>query len=472
MDPASASLGFLSVGLTLAQSLYTYCKDYKKWKTEPEVFKQYVSILRAAFAQLKEICGDEPISMTESQALKHADEVRSRRNTKHSVDEKLDQAVALCEEVVVELADFLRNVKPDVAPDERPWLAAFFRKFSKRSMYPLQRPDLSKITEKLHRFADALQIVIGVRTLSSIRDLHLDVKQLRKDHTGDRDAASLETLRKCLRPVDTSTDFEVAYGMRYPNTCLWLMEGEAFRTWLSHDSSFLWVYGSSGCGKSVLSSAVIAHVSKPRLARLPSYDTTVCNEMTTDTLSSTPATTIAVAYFFFKQEKEHNREDLIRSLFFQLVEQLGPNAESLHEQTIADIRQNVSIDTKMLMPLLEPLIKQFGNVYIVIDAINESFRPNEVIKVLRKIRDWSIPTLHLFITSQDHSDIRAVLKITEKESIWMNANDDIKKYIDGTLDSDDFIAFDRDCKNLIRSKLNQRADGAYGSFLPLPATFG
>jgi hypothetical protein len=54
----------------------------------------------------------------------------------------------------------------------------------------------------------------------------------------------------------------------------------------------------------------------------------------------------------------------------------------------------------------------FDNVYILLDALDESPRgePREdVLQVLVDLRSWSAPGLHLLVTSRDEIDIRDVL---------------------------------------------------------------
>ena len=65
--------------------------------------------------------------------------------------------------------------------------------------------------------------------------------------------------------------------------------------------------------------------------------------------------------------------------------------------------------------LLEPLrrfLGRFRDTYILLDALDESprdYKREGVLRVIQEIRSWSIPSVHLLVTSRSELDIRESL---------------------------------------------------------------
>ncbi|KAK4951244.1 hypothetical protein LTR10_010217 [Elasticomyces elasticus] len=60
-----------------------------------------------------------------------------------------------------------------------------------------------------------------------------------------------------LAPPDFSTNYSQAYALHHPGTGRWLLESERYQQWKSLKDVVLWLHCGSGCGKTVLSSAII-----------------------------------------------------------------------------------------------------------------------------------------------------------------------------------------------------------------------
>ncbi|KAF6825274.1 pfs domain-containing protein [Colletotrichum musicola] len=67
-------------------------------------------------------------------------------------------------------------------------------------------------------------------------------------------------IRRWLSPPDPSTNFHKARLQHQKGTGQWLLEGDSYKRWKSDTKSFLWINGIPGCGKTILSSSVIAEL--------------------------------------------------------------------------------------------------------------------------------------------------------------------------------------------------------------------
>jgi hypothetical protein len=81
-------------------------------------------------------------------------------------------------------------------------------------------------------------------------------------------------------------------------------------------------------------------------------------------------------------------------------------------------------------------------VYILIDALDESpqgTQRDDVLKSIMTVRDWSMPGLHLLVTSRDELDIRESLNATSNEKVAMKndgIDQDISNFISKKLSTD------------------------------------
>jgi Cdc6-like AAA superfamily ATPase len=82
-----------------------------------------------------------------------------------------------------------------------------------------------------------------------------------------------------LFPPESSPFFRAALDLRHPDTGTWLLKDRQYQAWRNGHDHFLWLHGIPGCGKSVLTAAVIDDVQQQVL-------------QTSDVSS-------AVAYFYF-----------------------------------------------------------------------------------------------------------------------------------------------------------------------------
>ena len=92
------------------------------------------------------------------------------------------------------------------------------------------------------------------------------------------------------------------------------------------------------------------------------------------------------------------------------------------------------------MESLRQLIQRFEDVYIIVDALDESPRDEgreRVLDALTEFRRWSLRGLHILVTSRDELDIREHLHPLPVEDITMKnsgVEKDIKLFIAGHLD--------------------------------------
>ncbi|KFA79857.1 hypothetical protein S40288_10302 [Stachybotrys chartarum IBT 40288] len=185
------------------------------------------------------------------------------------------------------------------------------------------------------------------------------------DITSDR---HIEKMKDWLCPPDPSTNINHARKLRHEGTGAWLLDKSFFQSWHSGSRRHLWLYGLAGCGKTVLSTIVLDHLSKMNNRLLLNF------------------------YFDFSDIKKQTKDGMLRSLAFQMyqykvasmvyLDALFQDHHNGHNQPSTDALSDTVY--KML------LVKE--KISLVLDALDESTTRNELLLWISDIS--SRPELH------------------------------------------------------------------------------
>jgi Cdc6-like AAA superfamily ATPase len=217
---------------------------------------------------------------------------------------------------------------------------------------------------------------------------------------------------------DTSVDYADALQRRVSNTGTWLTCGRQYAQWKCSTDSLLWIYGTAGCGKTILSSTVVEDLLRH------------CG----------PDPGLAVAYFYFKLDdaSKKNHTGMLRSLIKQLFERGNGESQALKKLFGKGNHQPTS---SQLLSTLYDMASEFGHTYIILDALDECEERDDLFRVLEEMGRWKTANVNLLCTSRDEKDIKDSI-----ESIGMAQHhvklsaavtkDDIRTYIRERLRTD------------------------------------
>ena len=248
-----------------------------------------------------------------------------------------------------------------------------------------------------------------------------------------------------LDAPDPSINYDKALDSKLECTGLWFLDGEAFANWKTDKASRIWLYGIPGCGKSVLSSAIIENLSHI-------YD-------------NIPGKVVVYYYFDFSDKQKQDVSSMLRSLICQLAQNFHKIPEDLEKAFSEYGKMRKSLPQKGLLQLLRQTIKEFPQVYVVLDALDECATWGELMKVLEDIFNWQLPHMHIIITSRREKQIEDVLEDIKgpREHICiMNdaVDEDIKLYVNHELSSRKSL---RKKSNEIKAEIERAlAEGAKG----------
>ena len=423
-DPLSVTAGIaglISLGIQVTGSLVRFYTAYKGQDTD----------IAQTIGKLENLLDTFRFLDT---ALQH----RTFRPDEHGLLKNIESSAQNCHELIQELNEECEkfNRTPTTGIKDA------IRTAGRRAAYPFRQSTLQKLDEAISEIRQNLTLALDVLQLRDHKHTQDDITQIKSLLEVVRASQISATIRDWLRAPDATVNHNAACAKRHPGTGTWLVKGSVFITWLSQDNSFLWLSGFAGCGKSVLCSTAIQYSFRRK------RDDRVG---------------IAFFYFTFNDDSKQDESAMLRALLLQLSGQLSDSQADL--TSLHALNRTGVPPPAVLIAYLQRLIQKFDQVYILLDALDESPRYSQrdrVLTVIQTMRNWLFPGLHLLVTSRDEPDIRESLSPARNDEIVMrNAeiNQDISNFISRQLNTDPKLQKWRTHHDRIQQVLAERAQG-------------
>ncbi|KAM5342659.1 hypothetical protein ACJ41O_013625 [Fusarium nematophilum] len=426
-DPLSvvgSVVGIISLGLTLAQGLIDYYDAFKDKNSD-------VAFTTKKLRHLQELL------QTLSQRLGQ----RQFRPEEQDLCRNIALHVQDAREVIGELEGELQKFRSTPQPG-----APFeLRAAGRRLIYPLRQSTLQKMDEDVDAIVSSLSLALQLLQYNDVRRIQDNTEDLRDLLNLTRTSQVSQHLSTWLRAPDASINFNEAIKRKHPGTGLWFVESSVFSRWLRQPNSFLWVVGFAGCGKSVLVSTALQFANRHRRGN--------------------PRVGVAYFYFTFNDESKQDASAMLRALVLQLSSQLNDKHRLLSR--LHDSYQHSSPPDQALLGCLHQLVQAFQEVYIVVDALDESPRDTHreaTLLVLADLRAWSEDGLHIMVSSRDEVDIREELMALPWETVEMrneHVDRDIASFISQHLRDNRRLRKWSQYYGQIETALTTRAQGVF-----------
>lgn len=396
---ASGTAGLLSLGLQITQSLVKFYTAYKDQDTDLVKVTQNLKSLQTLFIFLNDT----------------VEERRSQASTRDLLRE-VEKVVQKCEEIITELQSECERFHRDSVAG----LKDRFKVAGRRAAYPFRKSTLQKLEEDVNEIRENLSLaldILQVKSQSQIQDGISDVKALIERTNANQVSF---TIRCWLMAPDVSLNHNATCAKCHPCTGLWFVNGHRFQTWLEERNSFLWLNGFAGCGKSVLCSTAIQHTFRE--------------------MRHKRGVGIAFFYFDFRDEAKQDDNGMLRALLLQLSVQLQDGERDL-EQLYALYKPG-SPPVDALLVSLRRFFEQFRDIYILLDALDESTRDCKregVLRAIQVIRSWSMSGVRVLVTSRNELDIRESLGPSQDQDLSLRdpeVDRDIADFVSHQLKND------------------------------------
>ena len=184
---------------------------------------------------------------------------------------------------------------------------------------------------------------------------------------------------------------------------------------------------------------------------------------------------MAYFYFDFRDANKRSLRDLVTSFLTQLSAWSGPCCDILSKLYSDHEKGKNQPSDSLLANCLKKMaiLPNQRPIYLIVDALDESpdtsgiSSPREmVLQLLKELVDFSLPNLHICVTSRPEIDIRNVLDPLTSRRVSLHdqtgQKQDITDYVRSVVYSDSQQIMKRwrtEDKELVIKTLSERADG-------------
>ncbi|KIW28009.1 uncharacterized protein PV07_07701 [Cladophialophora immunda] len=230
-------------------------------------------------------------------------------------------------------------------------------------------------------------------------------ESLRQD---ERDEKALEW----LSDINFSAAQNTVYTSRTAGTGEWLFVDQNYIAWRDSHRGLLWLYGPAGCGKSVLTSAIVND-----LKRICALDDTKI---------------VAYWYFQFSNTATHDLSQMIRCLLRQLSS--TPLSSAILDLWLRHKLRGSQPSLSELVAALDKVIQDFKQkIFVVLDALDEcpQSERTHLLDFISHFAQSKFENLCILATSRAEPDIRdAMRKATPRYmDIGQRMKSDITKHV-------------------------------------------
>lgn len=188
--------------------------------------------------------------------------------------------------------------------------------------------------------------------------------------------------------------------------------------WIEGKHRCLWTHGIPGAGKSILASFVAEEVNK--------HCTSFSNQ----------SSKLGHAYYYcYYGHKQDESSHFLRWIIGQLTRQSSKLSNEVHDMFKSGREPSVTA----LLSALHSTISFFTQVYIVLDAVDESMPRDELLRVIHTISiDERFSVISIFVTSRQYIDIENVMTTCSIPITMSNSfiEEDIGTLVRSTVQSD------------------------------------
>ncbi|KAH6623896.1 hypothetical protein F5144DRAFT_374804 [Chaetomium tenue] len=204
----------------------------------------------------------------------------------------------------------------------------------------------------------------------------------------------------------------------------WLLQKKEYLEWKKYPQGLLWLYGDSGCGKSLLCSTIINRLNK------------------VFTRDDSKTKVLAYWYFRFDLDKTKMMDLFLISLIRQLASKCQGFADNKSLRWFRGHQDSGELpdDTNELFNYLKKFISKIDkDIFIVLDGLDQvtdrqrttKTGPLKLLDIIKRLTRQGYPNLHILVASGDEKDIRLCLETNMAD---MLVSVDVKKGLGGDLD--------------------------------------
>ena len=220
-------------------------------------------------------------------------------------------------------------------------------------------------------------------------------------------------LRHWISAPDPNLNYFKALSQHLANTGAWFLNSDRYIDWKSEANSLLWLHGIPGCGKTILSAAIIQDLLQQHTSGIG----------------------VVYFYFDFNTSAKQVSENMFRSIFSQLCQQcvVFPDPVKALYKACSLPRPKREPSSAEILSAIQEMIQAFPCCFLVLDALDECADRGPVTRTLQDLQS-QIETLHILVTSRKERDIELGFESFVDQEFWVDlqssvVDEDIRLYV-------------------------------------------
>lgn len=445
MDPVTAVCSVITIyQLTckIAELAFDYTQSARSTNTESDYIIDEIVNFQRSLRTLKRMLTDEGVHVGQNRL----------ENLKELIDGE-NIGLKRCETDLKNVLKTLENGR------SKEGIKSLLHKLS----WPLREEEVRKVTDRLRNFAGSVDRALAMDNTEMIRDTQSMAKQMsyslksaerkyEKRQIEEYQKEAKERISKWLQHPDPVENHNAACHARNKNvkTGRWFLDGDDFKRFKETPRSLLLLHGNSGCGKTILCSAIIEELRA------------ICR-----------ANTEIVAFWYYNKDDRQRTtlDNLARALILQIVLS-SPSLPSVIVDFWKAKEQETPKTSDLVQILPEILIESTKrDTYIVIDALDESEEAEreELVEMIRKLLSLDTTGVRILLTSRTNTahiekdfqeeELKRVYKVPVA-STYVNL--DILAHVTERLQNDTILkAWPEKERNKVKNVLVEKAAGMF-----------
>lgn len=434
MDPVSAVASVIAIyqlASAIAGLCFRYGQGVRQADRDADLVINEIDTFQRYLRTLKDILVNEDVATGGSEQLANLKEIINSESA----------AMSRCERDLQDLKGKLEKVQVEGR------LKGPIKKLS----WPLKKEEVRKTLNTLKNFMEAVDRALNVDNNKTMRRIDSTTKSIQASLESAEAHQMRDKLMDWLVHPDPSEIHETVRRSRNnrAKTGKWFLDGSTFKQFKESSQSVLWLRGDSGCGKSVLCSAVIDHILAVQ--------------------SRDSRTKLAYWYFTVTDKKRTSVDGFLRALIIQLVHECPIPSSLLDLWSAGKMGRKAPQKVDLQETIRRILVAEPSRIYfIIIDAADES-DDTERAELMQFVRSLALleADIHIFFTSRTHTvGIEKTIKgNTSFYNIAMEGQDtelDISAHVTERLENDGALAkWSPDLRQLIKDTLTKDAGGMF-----------
>lgn len=246
-----------------------------------------------------------------------------------------------------------------------------------------------------------------------------------------------------LTPIEFGPQHSDSFRRQQQGTGKWFLDSVKYQTWLGKDKQqTLFCPGIPGAGKTILTSILIENLKKR--------------------FGDDPRCGIAYIYCDFRRQDEQGVDQLVASLFKQLLRRQAYLPQLVRSLYDKHQREKTRPSLKELTEALQSVASTYERIFIAIDALDECQANDncrsQFLKAIFELQDRT-KRVNIFATSRWNPDIEEKFKGHPWQEIRAT-REDVSTYLEGKLN--DFpvcVKEDREIQSEIKEYVIESTDG-------------